>query len=89
MVSMSSANPQAPAATARATNVSGQTRHPELAAQSGLPIKGLRDLTTSGDYWFTCVPADGTPAEMLRDQPLKVYGVTIYVSIGLPGHCPP
>ena len=26
----------------------------------------LEDLTTSGDYWFVCVPDSGTPAEVLR-----------------------
>src|SRR5258708_36265601 len=65
-----------------------QARHPELAAQSGLPIKDIRDLTSRGDYWFACLPANGTPPEVLRDQLLKVYGVTIYVSVGLPRPLP-
>jgi hypothetical protein len=52
-------------------------RHPELAAQTGLPIKDIQDLTGSGDYWFACLPADGASPEVLRDQLLKVHGVTI------------
>lgn len=63
-------------------------RHPELGALTGLPIKDLADLTARGDYWFACRPADGTPPELLRDQLLKVYGVTIYVSVGLPRPLP-
>ena len=34
------------------------------------------------------MPASGTPPEVLRDQLLKVYGVTIYVSVGLPRPLP-
>ena len=64
------------------------TRHPELAAQSGLPIKDIQILTARGDYWFASRPADGTPPELLRDQLLKVHGVTIYVSVGLPRPLP-
>jgi 1,6-anhydro-N-acetylmuramate kinase len=30
------------------------------------------------------VPADGTPPQGLRDQLLKVHGVTIYVPVSLP-----
>ena len=63
-------------------------RHPELAAQSGLPIKDIQDLTSRGDYWFACLPANGTPPEVLRGQLLKVHGVTIYVSVGLPRPLP-
>ncbi len=48
------------------------TRHPELAAHSALPIRELFDLTARGDYWFACLPASGTPPEVLRDQLLKV-----------------
>jgi len=59
-------------------------RHPELGEQAGLPIKYLADETTSGDYWFVCVPDDGTPPETLRSQLLRVHGVTDYVSVGLP-----
>ncbi len=64
------------------------TRHPELAAQSGLPIKDIQILTARGDYWFACLPATGTPPEVLRDQLLKVHGVTIYISVGLPRPLP-
>ncbi len=72
----------------RAQEYAWKTRHPELAAQSGLPIKDLIDLTARGDYWFACLPANGTPAEVLRDQLLKVHEVTIYVSVGLPRPLP-
>ena len=61
-----------------------QSRHPELAAQSGLPIGEIMDLTGREDYWFVCVPASGTSPEVLRERLLSVYGVTIYVSVGLP-----
>jgi len=63
-------------------------RHPELAAQSGLPIKDTQNLASRGDYWFACLPANGTPPEVLRDQLLKVHGVTTYVSVGLPRPLP-
>jgi len=63
-------------------------RHPELSALTGLPIKEVMDLTSRGDYWFTCLPANGTDPELLRDQLLKVHGVTIYVSVGLPRPLP-
>jgi hypothetical protein len=65
-----------------------KTRHPELGAVTGLPIKDIRDLTARGDYWFACLPASGTPPDVVRDQLLKVYGVTIYVSVGLPRPLP-
>ncbi len=51
-------------------------------------MKDLRDLTARGDYWFACLPASDTPPEMLRDQLLKVYGVSIYISVGLPRPLP-
>jgi hypothetical protein len=63
-------------------------RHPELGALTGLPIGELVDLTARGDYWFACLLADGPPPEVLRDQLLKVHGVTIYVSVGLPRPLP-
>ncbi len=44
----------------------------------------LENFTARDDYWFVCVPDAGTPAEVLRDQLMDVYGVTIYVSVGLP-----
>lgn len=64
------------------------TRHPELGALTGQPIKDLVDLTARGDYWFACLPASGTAPEVLRDQLLKVHGVTTYVSVGLPRPLP-
>jgi len=72
----------------RAREHAWQTRYPDLAAQSGLPIKDIQDLTSRGDYWFACLPANGTSPEVLRDQLLKVHGVTIYVSVGLPRALP-
>ena len=63
-------------------------RHPELGAVTGLPIKDLAVLTARGDYWLACLPADGTSPEALRDQLLKIPGVTIYVSVGLPQPLP-
>jgi hypothetical protein len=65
-----------------------RARHPELGELTGLPIRDLHDLTARGDYWFACLPATGTPLEVLRDQLLKVHGVTIYVSVGLPRSLP-
>jgi hypothetical protein len=72
----------------RAREHSWHARHPELAAQTGLPIKDIQILTSRGDDWFACLPADGTPPEVLRDQLLKVHGVSIYVSVGLPRPLP-
>jgi len=63
-------------------------RHPELGAVTGLPIKDLADLSARGDYWLACLPADGTPPEVLRDQLLKVPGVTMYIPVGLPRPLP-
>lgn len=60
-------------------------RHPELGALTGLPIKDVADLTSSrGGYWFACLPSDGAAPEVLRDQLLKVYGVSIYITTRLP-----
>jgi hypothetical protein len=56
----------------------------EGRAGAWLPIKERFDLAARGDYWFACIPANGTPAQVLREHLLKVYGVTIYVSVGLP-----
>jgi len=72
----------------RAHEHAWHTRHPELAALTGLPIADIRDLTARGDYWFACLPANGTSPEVLRDQLMKVYGVSIYVSVGLPRPLP-
>jgi hypothetical protein len=35
-----------------------------------------------------CLPADGTPPEVLRDQLLKVHGVCIYITTRLPRPLP-
>jgi hypothetical protein len=49
----------------------------------------VADLTTArGGYWFACLPADGTPPEVLRDQLLKVHGVSIYITTRLPRPLP-
>jgi len=63
-------------------------RHPELGVLTSLPITDIQDLTARGDHWFACLPANGTPPEVLRDQLMKVHGVTIYVSVGLPRPLP-
>ena len=68
----------------RAQEYPWKSRYPELSERTGLPIKDLKDLTASNDYWFVCMPGAGVPAEVLRDQLLDVYGVTVYVSVGLP-----
>ena len=63
----------------RARGHDWHSRHPELGALTRLPIKDVADLTNArGGYWFACLPADGTPPEVLRDQLLKVHGVSIY-----------
>jgi hypothetical protein len=72
----------------RARERAWHSRHPELAAQSGLPVADLMDLTCCDDYWFACLPAKDARPEVLRDQLLKVHGVTIYVSVGLPRPLP-
>ena len=73
----------------RAEGRDWHSRHPELGALTRLPIRNLADRTTSrGGYWFTCEPADGTPPEVLRDQLLKVHGVSIYITTRLPRPLP-
>jgi hypothetical protein len=73
----------------RAQGRDWHSRHPELGALTRLPIRNLADRTTSrGGYWFTCEPADGTPPEVLRDQLLKVHGVSIYITTRLPRPLP-
>ena len=57
----------------RAEEHAWKTRHPELGEQTGLPIKYLSDLTDRRGYWFVCVPDNGTPAELLRDQLMGVH----------------
>jgi len=72
----------------RARRHAWHVSHPELGALTGLPISDLLDLTTRDDYWFACLPASGTPPESLRDQLLKVHGLTDYVCVGLPRPLP-
>jgi hypothetical protein len=72
----------------RAREHTWHARHPELAAHTALPVKDIQILTARGDEWFACLPADGTPPELVRDQLLKVHGVSIYVSVGLPRPLP-
>lgn len=72
----------------RAREHAWHARHPELGALTGLQIKELADLATSGDYWFACLPSDGTPPQALRDQLLKVHGVSMYVTARLPRPLP-
>ena len=73
----------------RASEYSWHARHPELGALTGLPIEDLADLTTSrSGYWFACLPSKGTPPEMLRDQLLKVHGVSTYITTRLPQPLP-
>jgi hypothetical protein len=73
----------------RAEEYSWHARHPELAALTGLPITGLADLSTShSGYGLACWPSRGTPPEILRDQLLKVYGVSIYITTRLPRPVP-
>jgi DNA gyrase/topoisomerase IV subunit A-like protein len=73
----------------RAGEHSWHARHPELGALTALPIKSLEDLSTFRDgYWFACEPSDGTPPEVLRDQLLKVHGVSIYITTRLPRALP-
>ncbi|HEY3953363.1 MAG TPA: DNA gyrase subunit A [Streptosporangiaceae bacterium] len=73
----------------RAEEYSWHARHPELAVLTGLPIEDVADLSTSrGGYWLACLPSDGTPPEVLRDQIQKVHGVSIYVTTRLPRALP-
>jgi hypothetical protein len=72
----------------RAEQYSWHARHPELGALTGLPITQVRDQSARGDYWCVCLPAEGTPPEVLRDQLLKVYGVSIYITTRLPRPLP-
>jgi hypothetical protein len=69
----------------RAKGRDWHSRHPELGVLTRLPIKDAADLSSArGGYWFTVLPSDGTPPEVVRDQLLKVYGVSIYVTTRLP-----
>jgi hypothetical protein len=73
----------------RAEGRDWHSRHPELGALTRLPVKDLHDRSSGrGGYWFTCLPSDGTPAEVLRDQLLKVYGISIYITTRLPQPLP-
>ena len=72
----------------RAEEYSWHARHPELGALTGLPVTDVRDLSARGDYWYVCLPADGTPPQVLRDQLLTVHGVSIYITTRLPRPLP-
>lgn len=73
----------------RAQGHDWHSRHPELGALTRLPIKNVQDLSSArSGRWFACLPADGTPPEVLRDQLLKVYGVSIYITTRLPRPLP-
>jgi DNA gyrase/topoisomerase IV, subunit A len=72
----------------RAEEYSWHARHPELAALTGLPITDVYDLSARGDYWYACLPADGTPPDLLSSQILKVHGVSIYITTRLPRPLP-
>lgn len=72
----------------RAEEYSWHARHPELAALTGLPVDNVVDLTARGDYWYVCLPSNGTQLEVLREQLLKVHGVSIYIATRLPQPLP-
>jgi hypothetical protein len=73
----------------RAQGHDWHTRHPELSALTRLPVKNVADLTTArGGYWLACLPVDGAPLEVLRDQLLKIHGVSIYITTRLPRPLP-
>jgi DNA gyrase/topoisomerase IV, subunit A len=72
----------------RAREHAWHARHPELGALTGLEIKELADLTARDDYCFACLPSDGTPPQVLRDQLLKVHGLSMYVTTRLPRPLP-
>jgi hypothetical protein len=63
-------------------------RYPELGALTRLPLANVLDLTSRGDVWHVCVPADGTAPQMLREQILKAWGVSIYITTWLPRPLP-
>ena len=48
----------------------------------------MRDLSARGDYWYACLPADGTSPQVLREELLKVHGVSIYITTRLPRPLP-
>jgi DNA gyrase/topoisomerase IV, subunit A len=73
----------------RAQGRDWHSRHPELGVLTRLPIKNVANLSSArGGYWFACLPADGAPLEVLRDQLLKVHGVSIYITTRLPRPLP-
>ena len=73
----------------RAQGHDWHSRYPELGALTRLPIKYVEDLSSvrSGQR-IACLPSAGTPPEVLRDQLLKVYGVSIYITTRLPRPLP-
>jgi hypothetical protein len=72
----------------RLEEYSWHARHPELGALTGLPVTDVHDLSARGDYWYACLPADGTPPQVLREELLKVHGVSIYITTRLPRPLP-
>jgi len=73
----------------RAQGQDWHRRHPELGALTRLPIRNVADLSGSrGGSWFVCVPSDDAPLEELRDQLLKVHGLSIYITTRLPRPLP-
>lgn len=58
------------------------------SALTGLPVTDVHDLSARDDYWYACLPADGTPPQALREQLLKVHGVSIYITTRLPRPLP-
>jgi hypothetical protein len=72
----------------RARQHGWHARHPELGALTGLALSNVLDLTARGDYSYACLPSDGTPPEVVRDQLLKVWGVSIYITTRLPKPLP-
>jgi DNA gyrase/topoisomerase IV, subunit A len=72
----------------RAEEYSWHARHPELAALTGLPITDVCDLSARCDYWYACLPAEGTPPAALCGELLKVHGVSIYITTRLPRPLP-
>jgi hypothetical protein len=73
----------------RAQGQDWHSRHPELGVLTRLPVTNVADLTSvRGGYWFAVLPSDGTPPEVVRDQLLKVYGVSIYITTRLPRPLP-
>jgi hypothetical protein len=66
-----------------------EERHPELGALTRLPIRNVLDESSMrGGPWLVCLPADGAALEELREQLLKIWGVSIYITTRLPRPLP-